>query len=82
MIRKLFEFMHESFNGVKDFACETFLKLSIKCAKNFVVIQQGEKEEYIKKLVKTLSETTKDLKPHHQLMLYEAIGNIINSEVD
>jgi len=82
VIRKLFEFMHESFNGVKDFACETFLKLSIKCAKNFVVIQQGEKEEYIKNLVRTLSETTKDLKPHHQLMLYEAIGNIINSEVD
>ena len=78
VVKKLFEFMHESFEGVQDFACETFLKISIKCARNFVVMQQGENEEYIKELVRTVSETTKDLKPHQQLMFYEAIGNMIN----
>ena len=82
VVKKLFEFMHESFEGVQDFACETFLKISIKCARNFVVMQQGENEEYIKELVRTVSETTKDLKPHQQLMFYEAIGNMINSEVN
>ena len=82
VVKKLFEFMHESFEGVQDFACETFLKISIKCAKNFTILQQEENEEYIKTLVRTVSETTKDLKPHQQLMFYEAIGNMINSEVN
>ena len=82
VVRKLFEFMHESFEGVQDFACETFLKISIKCAKNFTIMQEQEKEEYIKELVRNVSETTKDLKPHQQLMFYEAIGNMINSEIN
>ena len=80
VVKKLFEFMHESFEGVQDFACETFLKISIKCARNFTILQQNENEEYIKDLVRNVSETTKDLKPHQQLMFYEAIGNMINSE--
>ena len=80
VVKKLFEFMHESYEGVQDFACETFMKISIKCAKNFIIIQPEEKEEYIKDLVRNVSETTKDLKPHQQLMFYEAIGNMINLE--
>jgi exportin-1 len=43
--------MHESYEGVQDFACETFMKISINCAKNFIIIQPEEKEEYIKDLV-------------------------------
>ena len=80
VVKKLFEFMHESFEGVQDFACETFMKISIKCAKNFTILQPQENEEYIKDLVRNVTETTKDLKPHQQLMFYEAIGNMINSE--
>ena len=82
VVKKLFEFMHESFEGVQDFACETFLKISIKCARNFTIHQQEEHEEYINDLVRNVSETTKDLKPHQQLMFYEAIGNMINSEMN
>ena len=80
VVRKLFEFMHETFEGVQDFACETFMKISIKCAKNFIIKQDQENEEYIKELVRNVSETTKDLKSHQQLMFYEAIGNMINLE--
>ena len=80
VVKKLFEFMHESFEGVQDFACETFMKISLKCAKNFIIKQPQENEEYIKDLVRNVSETTKDLKPHQQLMFYEAIGNMINLE--
>ena len=80
VVKKLFEFMHESFEGVQDFACETFMKISLKCAKNFIIKQEQENEEYIKDLVRNVSETTKDLKPHQQLMFYEAIGNMINLE--
>ena len=80
VVKKLFEFMHESFEGVQDFACETFMKISMKCANNFVIKQENENEEYIKELVRNVSENAKDLKPHQQLMFYEAIGNMINVE--
>ena len=80
VVRKLFEFMHESFEGVQDFACETFLKISMKCAHNFVIKQEDENEEYIKELVRNVSENSKDLLPHQQLMFYEALGNMINVE--
>ena len=80
VVRKLFEFMHESFEGVQDFACETFLKISMKCAYNFVIKQEDENEEYIKELVRNVSENSKDLLPHQQLMFYEALGNMINVE--
>ena len=80
VVRKLFEFMHESFEGVQDFACETFLKISMKCAHNFVIKQVDENEEYIKELVRNVSENSKDLLPHQQLMFYEALGNMINVE--
>ena len=80
VVRKLFEFMHESFEGVQDFACETFLKISMKCAHNFVIKQIDENEEYIKELVRNVSENSKDLLPHQQLMFYEALGNMINVE--
>ena len=56
------------------------MKISLKCAKNFIIKQPQENEEYIKDLVRNVSKTTKDLKPHQQLMFYEAIGNMINLE--
>ncbi|KAJ1607688.1 putative exportin 1 [Cryptosporidium canis] len=34
VINKLFEFMHETFPGVKDMACEAFLKIATKCRKS------------------------------------------------
>ena len=59
---------------------ETFMKISIKYAKIFVVELAQENEGHIKELVKNVSETIKDLKPYQQLMFYEAINNMINIE--
>lgn len=78
VVRKLFEFMHELHPGVQDFACETLMRISIKCGYQFVIIQEDEKEPYINVLARTMIENTKDLKMHQKLMFYEAIGNIIS----
>ena len=59
---------------------ETFMKISIKYAKIFVVELAQENEEHIKEQVKNVSETIKDLKPYQQLMFYEEIDNMINIE--
>lgn len=39
VVNKLFEFMHETHPGVQDMACETFLKICLKCKRKFVQIQ-------------------------------------------
>ena len=39
VVNKLFEFMHETHPGVQDMACDTFLKISNKCKRKFVVQQ-------------------------------------------
>lgn len=35
VVNKLFEFMHETHDGVQDMACDTFIKIAQKC-KRFV----------------------------------------------
>ena len=42
VIAKLFEFMHESFPGVRDMACETFLKVAQKCKQTIAATHQGK----------------------------------------
>jgi exportin-1 len=82
VIKKLFEFMHELHPGVQDFACETFLKISIKCGEQLVIINEGENEPYINTLVRSIKEDTADLQAHQKLMFYEALGNMIFREPD
>ena len=39
VVNKLFEFMHETHEGVQDLACDTFIKMPQKCHRQFVQIQ-------------------------------------------
>lgn len=82
VIRKLFEFMHEPHPGVQDFACETFLKISLKCGEQLVIINDGENEPYINVLCRGIKDDTADLQAHQKLMFYEALGNMIDKEGD
>lgn len=38
VVNKLFEFMHETHDGVQDMACDTFIKISSKCRRHFVQV--------------------------------------------
>lgn len=42
VVRKLFEFMHETFPGVMEMACNTFLNIVIQCSSEFVKIHPIE----------------------------------------
>ena len=50
VVNKLFEFMHETHEGVQDMACDTFIKITMKCKKHFVVVQLNESEPLLMKL--------------------------------
>lgn len=80
VVKKLFEFMHEFHPGVQDFACETFLKISLKCGPQFVIVNEEESEPYINTLTRNIQQDTKDLRVHQKLMFYEAIANMIACE--
>ena len=62
-------------------ACDTFLKISIKCKRKFVIMQVGEHEPFVDELLRSIGDTIRDLEPHQIHTFYEAVGHMISSEV-
>ena len=52
------------FAGVQDMACDTFIKISQKCRKQFVMYQPGEVQPFIEEILKNMPTIIRDLKPH------------------
>lgn len=82
VINKLFEFMHETHEGVQDMACDTFIKIAMKCKRHFVIMQVGEQTPFIDEMLKNLSAIICDLAPSQVHVFYEAVGHIISSASD
>lgn len=82
VVNKLFEFMHETHPGVQDMACDTFLKITIKCKRKFVITQVGEHEPFVEELLRGLTNTIRDLEPHQVHIFYEAVGHMVSSELN
>jgi exportin-1 len=82
VINKLFEFMHEMHEGVQDMACDTFIKISKKCRRHFVVLQPGESTLFVDEILSKLPSIICDLQPSQVHTFYEAIGYMIQSQSD
>ena len=80
VVNKLFEFMHETHEGVQDMACDTFIKIANKCKRHFVALQAGESEPFIDEIVRTLRKITVDLSPQQVHTFYEACGHMISAQ--
>ncbi|CEP63140.1 exportin CRM1 LALA0_S07e03290g [Lachancea lanzarotensis] len=80
VILKLFEFMHETHEGVQDMACDTFIKIVRKCKHHFVVQQPTEPEPFIQTIIRQIQSTTADLQPQQVHTFYKACGTIISDE--
>lgn len=80
VINKLFEFMHETHEGVQDMACDTFIKITTKCKKHFVVVQAQEREPFIHEITRNVQQITEDLQPQQVHTFYEACGIIVSAE--
>ena len=80
VVNKLFEFMHETHEGVQDMACDTFIKIASKCKRHFVALQAGESEAFIDEIVRTLRKITQDLSPQQVHTFYEACGHMISAQ--
>ncbi|EDW88521.1 exportin-1 [Drosophila yakuba] len=82
VVNKLFEFMHETHDGVQDMACDTFIKIAIKCRRYFVTIQPNEACTFIDEILTTMSSIICDLQPQQVHTFYEAVGYMISAQVD
>ncbi|KAJ7738510.1 CRM1 C terminal-domain-containing protein [Mycena maculata] len=80
VVNKLFEFMHETHEGVQDMACDTFIKIAQKCRRHFVVLQPGEQEPFIDEILRLLHRITVDLSPQQVHTFYEAVGWMISAQ--
>ncbi|GAV00127.1 hypothetical protein RvY_11018 [Ramazzottius varieornatus] len=82
VVNKLFEFMHETHDGVQDMACDTFIKIAQKCRRHFVTVQIGETFPFIDEILQNLRSIICDLSQQQVQTFYEAIGYMISSEAD
>ncbi|VDP06326.1 unnamed protein product [Soboliphyme baturini] len=82
VVNKLFEFMHETHEGVQDMACETFIKIAHKCRKHFVIIQACENQPFIEEILLNLSSVICDLSPPQVHIFYEAMGYLVSAQQD
>lgn len=80
VVNKLFEFMHETHEGVQDMACDTFIKITQKCKRHFVIQQAGETRPFIEEIIENIQQTTSDLQPQQVHTFYEACGTIISAQ--
>ncbi|KAK9477287.1 CRM1 C terminal-domain-containing protein [Lipomyces japonicus] len=79
VVNKLFEFMHETHEGVQDMACDTFIKIAQKCRRHFVAQQPNETEPFIDEIIRTLEKITSDLQPQQVHTFYEACGYMVSA---
>lgn len=80
VVKKLFEFMHDGYEGIQDMACNTFSKIAQKCRYHFVVIQLEEREPFINEILFSLTDHTSMLQPQQVQTFYKACGYIISAE--
>lgn len=82
VVNKLFEFMHETHDGVQDMACDTFIKIALKCRRHFVTTQVGESCPFIDEILGSISTIICDLQPQQVHTFYEAVGYMIAAQAD
>lgn len=51
----------ETHEGVQDMACDTFIKIALKCRRHFVTIQLGESMPFIEEILSNISSIICDL---------------------
>ncbi|XP_025103585.1 exportin-1-like [Pomacea canaliculata] len=82
VVNKLFEFMHETHDGVQDMACDTFIKIAQKCRRHFVQVQVGEVMPFIEEILNGINTIICDLQPQQVHTFYEAVGLMISAQAD
>ena len=74
--------MHETHDGVQDMACDTFIKIAMKCKRHFVTMQPNEGCTFVEEILTNTSTIICDLQPQQVHTFYEAVGYMISAQAD
>ncbi|KAI8576810.1 hypothetical protein K450DRAFT_255082 [Umbelopsis ramanniana AG] len=80
VVGKVFEFMHETHEGVQDMACDTFLKIAQHCKRSFILPPTSDQPPMINEILVNMESITSSLSPCQMNVFYQAIGHLISSE--
>ncbi|KAA1479377.1 hypothetical protein DENSPDRAFT_886693 [Dentipellis sp. KUC8613] len=64
----------------QDMACNTFIKITQKCRRHFVMQQSGEQEPFVNEILRLLHPITVDLSALQVHTFYEAVGYMISAQ--
>lgn len=76
VVKKLFEFMDETHEGVKDMACDNFFKISERCPREFLM-QREQDKVFLVYILENIKNITKNLEYYQKRFVYEALLLII-----
>ncbi|EOB13684.1 Exportin-1, partial [Nosema bombycis CQ1] len=76
VIKKLFEFMDEEHEGIKDMACDNFFKIAERCPREFLIQREGG-SILISYILENLKHITSSLEFYQKRSVYEAILIVI-----
>ncbi|KAJ2845074.1 Karyopherin transporter, partial [Coemansia brasiliensis] len=79
---KLFEFMHELHEGVRDMACDTFVTIAQRCRRHFIAHQPGEASPFVDEIIANAESITSDLMPQQVNRFCEAVGFLISAQLN
>eukprot|EP00923_Selenidium_pygospionis_P028632 GHVN01051325.1.p1 GENE.GHVN01051325.1~~GHVN01051325.1.p1 ORF type:complete len:1134 (-),score=196.33 GHVN01051325.1:166-3567(-) len=78
LVRKIFEFMKETFPGVQEMACNTLLKISQKCRSKLACKMEDDDEPFIVEMIHKLSDHLAGLETQRQrILVFESISHVI-----
>ncbi|OIR57119.1 MAG: exportin 1 [Amphiamblys sp. WSBS2006] len=80
VVHKLFEFMHETHEGVQDMACDTFLLLGKKCGTLFLLLHSNETQPFIDEILAGISATTASLSAQQTNTFIETVAAILRHQ--
>lgn len=76
VVKKLFEFMDETHEGIKDMACDNFYKIAERCPREFL-IQREQDKVFLVFILENVKNITKTLEYYQKRFVYEALLLII-----
>ena len=70
VVGKVFEFMHETHEGVQDMACDTFLKIAQHCKRSFIIPPTSDQPPMINEILMNMESITSSLSPGQVTFFY------------
>ena len=86
VLNKLLEFMKNNFKGIKEMACNIFLKICKKCKQDLVKVHLNRKEPlgqptppFVVTFIPEVEQHTQALDTFQRIQFYEAVGHMISA---